>query len=106
MMASAVMLSGVTSGEFIPGIPARPADGGDERVIFVGNSAALFGLSGFRHMPRGTNLSLPGNQMPVTVQHPYRVAASRTVKRFEQTHKESLAFRARPGLAFEGRTHR
>jgi hypothetical protein len=28
------------------------------------------------------------------------------VKRFEQTHKQSLAFRARPGLAFEGRTHR
>jgi hypothetical protein len=28
------------------------------------------------------------------------------VKRFEQTHKEALAFRAWPGLAFEGRTHR
>jgi hypothetical protein len=44
--------------------------------------------------------------MPVTAQHPYRVAASRTVKRFEQTHKEPPALRARPGLAFGGRTHR
>ena len=102
MMASAVMLSGVTSGEFIPGIPARPADGGDERVIFVGISVALFGLSGFRHMPRGTNLSLPGNQMTVTAQHPYRVAAPRAVKRFEHACKETLALRARPGLAFNG----
>ncbi len=83
MMASAVMLSGVTSHEFVPGILARLADGADERVIFVGISAALFGLSGFRHMPRGTNLSLPGNQMTVTAQHPYRVAATRAVKRFE-----------------------
>lgn len=106
MMVSAVMLSGVTSREFIPGILARSADGAGKRVISVGISAALFGLFEFRDMDRGTNLSLPGNQMPVTLQHPYRVAASRTVKRFEQTHKQSLAFRARPGLAFEGRTHR
>jgi hypothetical protein len=28
------------------------------------------------------------------------------VKRFEQTHKEALAFRARPGFAFEGSAHR
>jgi hypothetical protein len=40
------------------------------------------------------------------VQHPYRVAAPRTVKRFEQAHKEALALHARPGLAFGGRTHR
>jgi hypothetical protein len=106
MMVSAVMLSGVTSREFIPGILARSVDGAGKRVISVGISAALFGLFEFRDMDRGTNLSLPGNQMPVTLQHPYRVAASRTVKRFEQTHKEALAFRAWPGLAFEGRTHR
>ena len=102
MMASAVMLSGVTSGEFIPGILARPADGGDERAIFVGISTALFGLSGFRHMPRGTNLGLPGNQMTVTAQHPYRLAAPRAVKRFEQADKKSFALRARPGLDFNG----
>jgi hypothetical protein len=28
------------------------------------------------------------------------------VKRFEQARKEALALRARPGLAFGGRTHR
>ena len=88
MMASAVMLSGATSREFIPGILARPADGAGKRVISVGISAALFGLSGFRHMPRGTDLSLSGNQMTVTAQHPYRVAAPRAVKRFEQARKE------------------
>jgi hypothetical protein len=49
--------------------------GTDGRVIFVGIPAALFCLSGFRHMPRGPDLSLPGNQMTITAQHPYRVAA-------------------------------
>jgi hypothetical protein len=109
MMASAVMLRGVTSREFIPGILARSADGAGKRVISVGISAALFGLfglSGFRHMPRGTNLGLPGNQMTVTAQHPYRVATPRAVERFEQTHKESLVLGARPGLALGGSTHR
>ena len=109
-MVSAVMLSGVTSREFIPGILARSADGAGKRVISVGISAALFGLfglSGFRHMDRGTNLSLPGNQMTVTAQHPYRLAAPRAVKRFEHARKKSLALRAQPGLAFNGgSTHR
>jgi hypothetical protein len=72
-----------------------------------GISAALFGLSGFRHMPRGTDLSLPGNQMTVAARPPYRVAAPRAVKRFEQARKKSLALRAQPGLAFNGgSTHR
>lgn len=109
MMESAVMLRGFTSREFIPGVLTRSADGAGERVISVGISAALFGLfglSGFLHMAGGTDLSLPGNQMPVTAQHPYRVATPRTVKRFEQARKEALALRARPGLAFGGRTHR
>jgi hypothetical protein len=106
MMVSAVMLSGVTSREFIPGILARSADGAGKRGISVGISAALFGLSGFWHMPRGTNLSLPGDQMTVTVQHPYRLAAPRAVKRFEQARKESLALRTLPGLALGGSTHR
>ena len=53
-------------------------------------------------MPRGTDLSLPGNQMTVTAQHPYRVATPRTVERLEQARKESLALRALPGLAFNG----
>ena len=106
MMVSAVRLGGVTSREFIPGIPARLADGTDERVISVGISAALFGLSGFWHMLRGTDLSLPGYQMTVAAQHPYRIAAPRAVKRFEQARKEALALRARPGLAFGGSTHR
>jgi hypothetical protein len=101
-MVSAVTLSGVTSREFIPGVLARLADGTDERAISVGISAALFGLSGFRHRLRGANLSLPGNQMTVTAQHLYRLAASRAVKRFEQTNKKSLALSARPGLDFNG----
>jgi hypothetical protein len=90
MMASAVMLSGVTSHEPGPGVPMRRVIGADGRVISVGISVALFDLSGFRHMPRGTNLSLPGNQMTVTAQHPYRVAAPRAVKRFEQARKNPL----------------
>ena len=100
MMVSVVRLSGVTSCEFVPGILARLADGADERVISVGISAALFGLSGFQHMHRGTDLGLPGNQMTVTTQHPYRLAAPRAVKRFEQANEKSLALRARPGLDF------
>ena len=100
------MLRGVTSREFIPGVLARSADGAGERVISVGISAALFGLFGLRDMDRGTNLSLPGNQMPVTAQHAYRVATPRTVERFEQARKEALALHGRPGLAFGGRTHR
>ena len=105
-MVSAVMLSGVTSREFIPGILARSADGAGKRVISVGISAALFGFFGLRDMDRGTNLSLPGNQMPVTAQYPYRVAPPRAVERLEQARKESLALHARPGLAFGGGTHR
>ena len=105
-MASAVMLSGVTSREFIPGILARPADGAGERAISVGISAALFGLSGSWHIRRGTNLSLPGDQMTVTTQHPYRLAAPRAVKRFEQACKETFALRTWPGLAFGESTHR
>ena len=102
MMVSAVRLSGVTSREFIPGILPRLADGADERVISVGISTALFGWQGFRHRLRGANLSLPGNQMTVTAQHPYRLAAPRAVKRFEQADKKSLALRARPRLDFNG----
>ena len=94
MMASAVGLSGVTSREFIPGILARPANGADERVISVGISAALFCFLGFRHGLRGTNLRLPGIQMAITAQHAYRVAASGTVKRFEDAQKNALALRA------------
>jgi len=102
MMASAVMPGGVTSREFIPGILARPADGAGKRVISVGISAALFGLWGFRHGLHRANLRLPGHQMTVTAQHPYRLAAPRAVKRFEQADKKSLALRARPGLDFNG----
>ncbi len=75
MMASAVMLSGVMSREFISGVLARLADGADERAISVGISAALFILSGFRRTARGTNLSLSGNQMTVAAQHLYRIPA-------------------------------
>ena len=102
MMASAVRLSGVTSREFIPGILPRLADGADERVISVGISTALFGLSGSWRIHRGTNLCLSGDQMTVTAQHPYRLAASRAVKCFEQADKKSLALRARTGLDFNG----
>ena len=105
MMVSAVMLSGVTSREFIPGIPARPADGAGERVISVGISVALFGLSESWRISRGTNLSLSGDQMTVTAQPPYRLAAPRAVKCFEQVRKEAFALRALPGLAFGENTH-
>ncbi len=105
-MASAVMLSGVTSRESIPGALARLADGADERAISVGISLALFILSGLRQMARGTNLSLSGNQMTIAAQHPYCVAAPRAVKRFEQVPEESLALGAWPGLAFGENTHR
>jgi hypothetical protein len=106
MVVRAVMLSGATSREFIPGILAHSADGAGKRGISVGISTALFGLSGFRHMNRGTDLSLSGNQMTVAAQHPYRVAAARTVKRFEHARKKTIALRVRPGLAFGGSTHR
>ena len=69
MMASAVMLSGVTSRESIPGIPARLADGADERAISVGISAALFVLPGLRHLARGRNFGFRGDQMAVAAQH-------------------------------------
>ena len=104
-MASAVMLSGVTSREFIPGIPARPVDGVGERAISVGISAALFGLSGSWRIRRGTNLCLSGDQMTVTTQHPYRLAAPRAVKRLEQARKEAFALRALPGFAFVESSH-
>ena len=94
MMASAVGLSGVTSREFIPGILARPANGADERIISVGISAALFCFLGFRRGIRGTNLRLSGIQMAIAAQHAYRVAASGTVKRFEDAQKNALALRA------------
>ena len=105
-MVSAVMLSGVTSRESIPGIPARLADGADERAISVGISTALFGLSGSWRIHRGTNLCLSGDQMTVTTQHPYRLAAPRAVKRFEQGCKEAYTLRTLPGVAFGESTHR
>ena len=104
MMLMAMPLSGVTSREFIPGILARSADGAGKRVISVGISAALFDL--FRHMDRGTNLSLPGHQMTVTAQHPYRIATPGAVERLEHVRKESLALHAKPGLAFGKLAHR
>ena len=100
MMVRAVMLGGATSREFIPGILARSADGAGKRGISIGISAALFGLSGFRHIARWTDPSLPGHQMTVAAQHPYRVAASGTVKRFEDAQKNAFALHAlfRPGF--------
>ena len=94
MMASAVRLSGVTSCESIPGVLARPAIGADERVISVGILAALLLSVGIQAYARGTDLGLPGNQMTVTAQHPYRVAAARAVKCFEQARENALALRA------------
>ena len=93
-MASAVGLGGVTSREFIPGTLARPANGADERVISVGISASLFCFLGFRRGVRRTSLRLPGIQTAIAAQHAYRVAASGTVKRFEDAQKNALALRA------------
>lgn len=100
MMASAVGLSGVTSREFIPGILACPANGAGERVISVGISAAFFCFLEFRPSIRRTSLRLPGIQMAITAQHAYRVAASGTVKRFEDAQKNAFALHAlfRPGF--------
>jgi len=100
MMASAVRLSGVALREFIPGILACPANGAGERVISVGISAAFFCFLEFRRSIQGANLRLSGIQMVITAQHPYRVAASGTVKRFEDAQKNAFALRAlfRPGF--------
>ena len=94
MMASAVGLGGVTSREFIPGIQACPANGVDERIISVGIPAALFCFLGIRRGIRGTNLRFSGTQTAISAQHAYRVAASGTVKRFEDAQKNILALRA------------
>jgi len=53
-----------------------------------------------------TNLCLSGDQMTVTTQHPYRLAAPRAVKRFEQGCKEAYTLRTLPGVAFGESTHR
>jgi hypothetical protein len=106
MMASAGMLSGVTSRELVPGFPARLADGADERAISVGISTALFDWPGLRQVPRGTDRLLCGNQMTVAAQHPYRLATPRTVQRFEQMGKKALGLRAQSGLAFGEFVHR
>jgi hypothetical protein len=106
MIVSAVMLSGALSREFIPGIPARLADGADERAISVGISTALFGWPGLRQIAGGTNLILCCDQMMIATQHPYRVSSPRAVQRFEQAHKEAPALRVRLGLASGGSAHR
>jgi len=100
MMASAVRLSGVALREFIPGILACPANGAGECVISVGISAAFFCFLEFRRSIQGANLRLSGIQMAITAQHPYRVAASGTVKRFEDAQKNAFALHAlfRPGF--------
>ena len=105
-MVSAVMLSGVTSRNFVPGFPARLADGADERAISLGISAALFGWPGLRQVTRGTNLRLSGNQMTVAAQRTYRVTAPGTMQRFEQMDKKSLALLSQPGLVFGEIAHR
>lgn len=106
MIVSKAMLSGALSREFISGVPARLADGADERAISVGISTALFGWPGLRQVARGTDLGLPRDQMAVASQHTYRVAPPRAVQRFEQMDKKALALRVRSGLAFGGIAHR
>jgi len=106
MMVSAVMLSGAPSRDFISGVPARLADGADERAISVGISTALFGWPGLRQVARRTDLGLPGDQMAVAAQHTYRVAPPRTVQRFEQMDKKALALCMQSRLAFRGIAHR
>lgn len=101
-MASAVGLSGVASGEFIPGILARPANGVGKRVISVGISAALFCFLEFGRGRRGTNLRTPGIQTAIAAQHAYRVATSGTVKRFKDAQKNALALRALVRPDFDG----
>jgi hypothetical protein len=94
MMASAVRLSGFTSRELGPGVPTRLEIDADGRVTSVGISAALFALSGFRHRIHGKKLRLPGIQMAIAAQHAYRLAATGTVKRFEDAYKNVLALHA------------
>ena len=102
MTASAVTLVDVTSRE--PGRRALtgPAVGARGRVMFVGISTALFGISGLQRRLGGTNLRLACRQMPVTAQHPYRLAAPRTMKCLEDARKESLAPPGPAGLSLNG----
>jgi len=74
-MVSAVELTASRHANRILGIPARLAIRADKRVISAGISAAGFDRSGFRLGLRKTKLRLPGYQMAVAAQHPYRVAA-------------------------------
>lgn len=99
-MTSAVVLAGVALRE--PGLVAFtcPAIGTAGRVILVGISTDLSGVSGFLRGSRGTDLCLPGRQMPVATEHPYRLATPGTMKRFENARKESLALAVLPGRTF------
>ena len=101
-MASAVTLVDGTSCE--PGLVVLtcPAIGARERVILVGISTALSDVLRFLHRLDGTNLRLPGRQMPVAAQHPYRLATAGAMKRLENTRKESLALPVLPGHPFIG----
>ena len=74
-MASAMELTASRHPNRILGIPARLAIRADKRVISVDVSGAGFDRSGFRPGLRKTKLRLPGQQMAVAAQHPYRVAA-------------------------------
>lgn len=100
MMASAAGLGGVTSGEFIPRIPARPANGLGERVISVGISAALFCFWELRNAGRGANLRRPGIQMAAAAKHTDRIAAAGAVQRFEDAHENvhALGTLVQPGF--------
>jgi hypothetical protein len=100
------MLSGAPSREFVPGIPARLADGADECAISLGISTALFDWPGLRQVADGTNLILCCDQMVIATQHPYRVSSPRAVQRFKQAHKKASALRVQLGLASVGSAHR
>lgn len=104
MMASAVTLSGATSREPGLGVLPCPVVSARGRVISVGIPAALFGVRGLRRGLGGANLRLSGHQVPVAAQHPYRLAAARTMQRLQDAHEEALAPDAGPGLTFKGRS--
>jgi hypothetical protein len=76
------------------GVPAGPIVGADGRFISVGISVVLFCLLVIGHDAGRRGPGMPFNQMAVTVKHALGFAASRRVKRFEDTDENIRALRA------------
>jgi hypothetical protein len=103
-MASGVRLSEVasgvlTTGSAVCGAPAGPIVGAEGRFISVGISKTLFCLlAGHDARRRGRVMTI--DQMVVAVKHALRLKAARSVKCFENTDKDILAFNSLSGRSF------